>query len=129
MTKLLKRNQNCVLVCFVSILSIGCFWQIFNVCDLYFKYPTNVFIDTDFDPLTKPVPALTFVKYIGPHSGQQSADALELASNQTKSQFFKRIYLFNYTRPIFLTKEYLDNAIERISHGYYSITFNSLLTG
>ena len=127
--KFFNQDENLYALVFVMVLSIGCFWQIYSVCDLFFKYPTNVFIETNFDPLTKEVPALTFVKNIRLRSGENSTVAMETDSSKIKNQLFSRIYIYNSTGTYDLKKEYLDNAVERISLSYYSITFNSLLTG
>ena len=124
-------NNNLFVCMFILLLSVGCFWQIFNVCELFFNFPTNVFIETTFDPLSKPLPALTFcATVVGDHSGLNSSDALEIESSKIKQKMFNRIILFGETGYSYsLQKDYLDNSVERISLNKYCITLNTLLSG
>ena len=118
-----------VSVVFKLILCLGCFWQICDVCHMYFKYPTNVFIETTFDPLSKPLPALTFCVNIGPHNISNTSALLEIESSKYKYNTFRDIYISGENGSKDLKEEYLANAIESISMTFYCITFNSLLSG
>ena len=116
-------------VVFKLMLCLGCFWQICDVCHMYFKYPTNVFIDTTFDPLSKPLPALTFCADIGVHNISNTSALLETASSRFKYNMFKYIYIKGVNGTEDMKEEYLANAIESTSLKYYCITLNSLLSG
>ena len=122
-------SQNILIISFTAILSIGCFWQIVKVCEFYFNYPTNVFIDTTFDPISKPLPALTFCIRIYDNLGLNSSYALEIQSSMFKYEVFHAIYIQGESNRRNLTDDYLDSVIERIALKYYCITFNSLLSG
>ena len=117
-------------ILFYCVLSFGCFWQIFNVCDLYFKYPTNIFIDTKFEPLSKPLPALSFCCNIGVKlENNLSSEALEYYSTKFKHQMFKSIVIYGDGSEADIKETYLSKGFERISLQYYCITLNTLLTG
>ena len=128
--KISNKGHLIFIVLFYSVLSLGCFWQIFNVCELYFKYPTNIFIETKFEPLSKPLPALTFCANIGNNSGNLSSEALEFYSTKFKYEMFKSIIIKGDDgKSTSMKEDYLSHAIERISLQYYCITINSILTG
>ena len=116
-------------VVFKLILCLGCFWQIFDVCHMYFKYPTNVSIETTFDPLSKPLPALTFCVNIGWNDVLNKSALLEIQSSRFKYNTFRYIHIQGSNGSKDLKDEYLANAIESTSFTYYCITFNSLLSG
>ena len=118
-----------VSVLFKSMLWLGCFWQICDVCHMYFKYPTNVFIDTTFDPLSKPLPALTFCANIGWHDVLNTSALLEIESSRFKYNTFRYIYIRGENGIRDMKEEYLASAIESTSYKYYCIAFNSLLSG
>lgn len=124
------KNRAVILFIFNIILFAGCFWQIINVCKLYFNYPVNIFIDTKFNVLTQRLPALTFCSNVGNMSeGKNSSDALEHASKMFKDEMFSMIIVGRAAKDQDLMSEYLNHSIERISLEFYCITLNSFLTG
>src|SRR5690348_15983521 len=114
-----KINKKIFKIIFMFLLILGCFWQTIYVCDLYFKYPTNIFIETNFQPLTT-VPALTFMR-TAQHSNRKSSDALEIDSNKSKT-LFQKLYLRKSVGMEDFTEEYFKSAIELVSVNQYSIT-------
>ena len=118
-------------IIFILVLLMGCFWQMVKVCESYFNYPTNVFIETTVDPYSKPLPALTLCTNDGAMWGRNSSEVFELKSNKFKYEMIKDIVIRGegggVTRS--LLDHYINNAIERISFDYYCITFNSMLAG
>src|SRR5690348_14487133 len=81
---------------FYLSLSVGCFWQILNICKLYFNYPTNVFIETRFEAFSQTLPAPTFCTNIMTYnSGKNSSSALDIYSKEFKENTFHTIQMCN----------------------------------
>ena len=128
-TTIAVRFNAIISVLFKLMLCLGCFWQICDVCHMYFEYPTNVFIDTTFDPLSKPLPALTFCTEMESHNILNTSALLEFESSKYKYNIFIDIQIMGDNGAKDMKEEYLANAIESTSYKYYCITLNSLLSG
>ena len=112
---------------FCAVLSFGCFWHIFNVCQLFLDFETNISIDTKFNALVKRLPALSFCMILKEHAhqGLNSIQALENASGQFRDSFVHISKVYRGLKRIDLTKSYLDNSLERVDYDHYCITFNT----
>ena len=120
------NNQKIFKLIFYLLLTFGCFWQIFNVCELYFSFNTNVFIETKIDVLAKQMPALSLCTVTEEHNGMNSTIALEIEANNYKNIMINDIKrAWSYSVKNF----FLKNVIERIGQANYCITLNSLLKG
>ena len=112
------------------ILSLGCVWQIYNVCSLYFEYKTNVFIDTDFDSVNSSLPAITFCGQLKhPNDNLNSSYALDKASKAFKFEMIRNIEIIRPSGRQNVRNWLLSRSIERISYDCYCITINSMLSG
>ena len=126
--KLSVSSKDFVKYCFISALIIGCFWQILTISEFYFNYPTNVFIETKFDAIEKPLPAMSFCTVLpSNHTFNESYDVLKA---------FKVEELMNSTVLSMRGKLLLDNsvyfwetAVELASNQFYCFTLNSLRKG
>ena len=115
---------------YILFLSIGCFWQILDVCEMYYNYPTNIFIETEFETLVQPIPAMTFCFPHGLNSnGKNSSDFFEELGDW-KNNLFSYIAvtsITDQTDPIPIKDKLLAHAIERVGQYYYCLTLNSKL--
>ena len=122
-----KLEAKTILV--LVFLSICCFWQIVSICSLYFNYPTNIFIDTNFDVFEQTLPALTFCTRIGTeHRGQNTSS--DLFDMHLVNQTIQEISVSSFAREEeVVTDRYLSSLIESLSIYYYCFTINSQLKG
>ena len=126
--KLSVASKVFVKYCFIFLLIIGCFWQILTISEFYFKYPTNVFIETKFDAIEKPLPAMSFCTLLpSNHTFNESSDVLKA---------FKVEELMNSTVVSMKGKQLVDNsayfwktAAEMVSNQFYCFTLNSMRKG
>ena len=126
----IERNQTIFVMIFYTILSVGCFWQIFNVCSLYLEYKTNVFIDTNFDSVVSPLPAITFCGELKQfNDGLNSSYALDKASKEFKLEIIKNIAIIRPIGRQNVRNWLLSRSLERISYDRYCITINTNLSG
>ena len=113
---------------YYSILSMGCFWQIFIIFDLYFTFPTNVFIESKFDSIEKPLPAITLCYDIGNQSlGRKTDEVLHSCLLDNEFQIFISKNGGGIEKN--LTHFYMSTCRRYITFNYYCITLNSLLQG
>ena len=115
------------LLIFNSVLLFGCFWQIFNVCQLFLDFETNIFIDTKFDALKNRIPTLSLCMTLKDHAhqGLNSTKAFDQASEKFGNSFIYISKVYRSLNRTDLTKAYLDNSIERVDYEHYCITFNT----
>ena len=126
----LQKVKRIIVMVINILLSFGCFYQILDVCKLYFEYPTNIFIESNFDFLVNTLPAITFsVKLKAFNDGLNSTHSLNKASQVFKHKLFKSIIIEKRNVTKNMKNIYLNKAIERINFDRYFITFNSKLTG
>ena len=110
-------------------LGFGCFYQILDICRLYYEYPTNIFIETNFNSVVNTFPAITFCTQLKPsNDGLNSTFALNEASKRLK-KLFKQIWIRRPSKNTDVKKQFLDKSIERISYGRYCISFNFKISG
>jgi len=110
------------------VLSIGCFWQISSICGLYFSYPTNIFIDTQFDVFDKELPAFTICTNIANRSRSKTLE--KSFESFSIEKFVKEISIgFEDKMEINLTEQSFDTVLESISFRYYCFTLNSQFKG
>ena len=113
---------------FIFLLIIGCFWQILTISEFYFNYPTNVFIETKFDAIEKPLPAISFCTLLScNHTFNESSDVLkaykvEELMNSTINSMRGAILLDN-------SAYFWETAVEMASNQFYCFTLNSLRKG
>ena len=120
------KSRVVFLLIFYAVLSFGCFWQIFNVCQLFLNFETNIFIDTKFDSLENRLPALSLCMTLKTsNDGLNSTQAFERSSRQFRDSFVYITRVNRSGKKRDLMKLYLENSIERVSSLYYCITFNS----
>ena len=113
---------------YYSILSMGCFWQSLKIFDLYFTFPTNVFIESKFDSIEKPLPAITLCYDIGNQSlGRKTDEVLNSCLLDNEFQIFISKNGGGIERN--LTHFYMNTCRRYITFNYYCITLNSLLQG
>src|ERR1700712_758352 len=116
---------------FNLVLVVGCFWQLLSVCQMYFKYPTNISIETKYGSLSTTLPAITFCTDIDSQWGRNSSAVLQFHSNKFGNQTLSdvSIVIESTDKNVSIKDIFVKNAIERISLCYYCITFNSLISG
>ena len=113
---------------YFSLLSLGCVYQLYRVCGLYFDYPTNVVIETQFDSIEKPLPAITVCHNIGEWAhGRPSNQVLE----EFKIEPIINVSICENEGQVQqdLTQHFWKNRIEFTMLNHYCITFNSILNG
>ena len=111
-------------------LSFGCFYQILDICQLYYEYPTNVFIETNFNSDVNSFQAITLCTQLKPsNDGFNSTYALDKVSKLLKGKFINNLAIRRAFEQLDVTDEYLNNSIERISYDRYCISFNSKKSG
>ena len=114
------------LLIFYAVLLFGCFWQIFNVCQLFLDFETNIFIETKFNSLENRLPALSFCMLLKPtHERMNSTHAFEYSSRFFRDSFYKITKIYQGDKRREVNESYLENSIERIDYERYCITFNT----
>src|ERR1700712_1661578 len=113
---------------FNLVLVVGCFWQILSVCQMFFKYPTNISIETKYGSLSTTLPAITFCTNIqndfydlmGYEWGQNSSAVLQFVSNKFGEKILSdvNIVIESTGKSISIKDIFVKNAIERISMEY-----------
>ena len=114
----------------IILLCLGCSWQIITIFQLYFSYPTNVFIETKFDAKERQFPAISFCNQQDLEYGQIFNSSGLVFDQYTIEEIVrvKRLDLLN--RPMInLTSYFLENSIETASEQFYCLTLNSRLKG
>ncbi len=115
-------------VIFSTILLIGCVYQTYYICHLYYSYPTIVSTETQFANYDRELPAITFsVMFDGMKEGL------------TLNKSFDSIYAKTLISGAFIHKpgETLHNITEDIQNSiiavinsrYYCLTINSQMEG
>src|SRR6201996_7447923 len=61
----MKTKNKLPFIAFILILGLGCFMQIYSICELFFSYPTVTLSEANFDVSAIPFPSMTFCTYIG----------------------------------------------------------------
>ena len=113
-------------------LSFGCFYQILDICRLYYEYPTNIFIETNFNSVVNTFPAITFCTKLKPfNDGLNNSYALDKASKNVKQKLFNDMFIQRYSpsKTTRVGKEFLNKSSERISYGKYCFSFNFKISG
>ena len=120
------KSRVVFLLIFYAVLLFGCFWQIFNVCQLFLDFETNIFIETKFDSLENRLPALSLCMTLKTtNDGLNSTHAFERSSRHFRNSFVYITKIYRSGKRKDLTKLYLYNSIERVSLQYYCITVNT----
>ena len=106
---------------------MGCFWQIVSISKLFFSFPTNIFIDTEFDVFEIPLPSVTFCTDITNRSNGKTSQELfdTFKLNQTVLEIGYLHQESDETQNLFDP----DQIIQAISMTYYCFTFNSYKQG
>src|ERR1700712_2708412 len=110
---------------FNLVLVVGCFWQILSVCQMFFKYPTNISIETKYGSLSTTLPAITFCSGMGYQWGRNSSDVLQDHPNKFGKETLSDVSIvIESTDKIISIKDiFVKNVIERVSLYYYCFTF------
>src|SRR5882724_5526466 len=96
-----------------TFLSVGCFWQIYTICEMFFNYPTNIQIETNFNQMDKTLPAMTLCANIGNNAkGRTSKVVLE---NMPIKDIFQSMTIDGEH----IKDYYIMNSIEFVSYKYY----------
>ena len=123
----MKTLFNC---CCVSALLIGCLLQVVKICEMYFKYPTNVLIETKFDAIERQLPSITLCqKSVNSFRGKHTHQLFEMFP--IGSTVSASIHMNGNSKSMVenLTQFVSNNALESISIKYYCLTLNSVLKG
>ena len=114
--------------CFIYLLIIGCFWQILTISEFYFNYPTNVFIETKFDAIQKPLPAMSFCTVLpSNHTFNESSDVLK--AYKVEELMNSTLHSTRGTLLQDYSAYFWEKAIELSSNQFYCFTLNSLRKG
>ena len=123
----MKYNKYFVYIPIILVLNLGCFWQIVFICQLFFSYPTNVFIETQFDVFEMELPSLTFCAEIGNSSrGKTAEEALRTFKIE---EFVEEVSYFNSGNEKQQNFNIMKHSIETMSMMYYCFTLNSYKQG
>jgi len=112
----------------VFSLLVGCLWQLWSISELYFRYPTNISIETHFDDFHNRLPAITICNGIGNISrGKYVGDLMNNFS--VKDIMIKASIILEDKMESIITNEVLTTVIEFMNLGNYCFTVNSPLKG
>ena len=116
--------QNLFKFTLVTILGIGCFWQILTISEFYFNYPTNVFIETKFDAIQRQLPAISFCHY---HPNASNSD--QIFERYSVEHIFKASLSNSENQDRDLSGDFWPNKIEMVTREFYCFTLNSNING
>ena len=116
--------QNILKFTLITFLSIGCFLQILAISEFYFNYPTNVFIETKFDAISRQLPAISFCYF---HSNANNSD--EVFEKYNIKHIFKTSICRNGNQYRNLSSDFWPNKIELVTREFYCFTLNSNING
>ena len=118
---------------FISILTMGCFYQIYTICEMFFNYPTNVLIDTKFDAIERPLPAISFCTKYRTRDRILRSNSRDIYAQIQRDQFKQMVTAninSNSFRLIENVSSYIwQNSVDTISLTHYCLTINSLMKG
>ena len=113
---------------FISVLTMGCFYQIYTICEMFFKYPTNVLIETKFDAIERKIPVISICStYQRKYPGVNSGDIF--AQIQLKQMLIARVSSNSFHSIKNVSSYIWQNSIEVLSSTHYCLTTNSLMKG
>ena len=114
----------------IILLCLGCSWQIITIFQLYFSYPTNVFIETKFDAMERQFPAISFCNQHA-HEYGKIFNSSDLVFDQYTIEEIVRVETVDFLdRPMInLTSYFVEKSIETASQQFYCLTLNSRLKG
>ena len=122
------KVNNLVHFVFLTFILNGSLWHLSSIVELYFSYPTNILIETDFQTDERVMPALTFC-----------ANIWNQTRNRTTEQTFKDIIPDKIIANIYTVllrhqdqdlKQYtLGHTLESLSLRYYCFLLNNVLKG
>ena len=114
-------------IAFVLVINLCCFWQIVSICQLFFSYPTNISIETDFDVFEIPLPSLTFCTNIRNRiRGKVSEDIFKTFKTQ---DIIGNITTIDQDHQETIVDIFSNYTVESLSMDYYCFTINSFKQG
>jgi hypothetical protein len=115
-------------IIFSSILLIGCVYQTYYICRLYYSYPTIVSTETQFVNYDREFPAITFcVSFNKMKKGLTLNESLNLIKAKT---FISGVFIFKSTETLLNVTEGVQNSIVTVINSrYYCQTINYELKG
>ena len=117
----MKVKNNLPFIAFVLALGIGCFSQIYSICELFFSFPTVVLSEANFDVFEIPLPSITLCTDISNRSHGKASEDVFKTFNISKTIDWIRYNEIenNHYKTIFNP----DQIIEVLSMSYYCVTF------
>ena len=89
----MKIKNKLPFIGFVLVLKFCCLWQIYSICEHFFRYPTVILSETTFDVSAIPFPSMTFCTYIENMTIGKTSE--ELFENFNVSEIVSSIYYGN----------------------------------
>ncbi len=115
-----------VLISFYVVLTFGCIYQLYHICELYLRYPTIVSTETEFIYDNNQLPAFSICGNI-----VNSTEGLTINETYVKlnsKKFIKESRIGTYfIKEQNITKDINDSVIFSMNTQYFCYTINSKL--
>ena len=115
-------------IVFYFLLAIGCIAHSYQICELYYSYPTIVSSETQFENIDNVLPAITICGYID--QSNRKLNINDFYNKINAKQHFKNASLYRDTTfKKDITSDVLKSLIFAINSHYYCLTINSRIKG